>query len=104
MCGKLDHAALLRVYANLLHNAIKYSDGDLEITLGEDGVTSFENTAAALSGVEVGRLFDRFYTVETARRSTGLGLSIAKALVGEMGGRISASYDGMRLRIIVSFS
>ncbi len=101
---ELDHAALLRVYANLLHNAIKYSDGDLEITLGEDGVTSFENTAAALSGVEVGRLFDRFYTVETARRSTGLGLSIAKALVGEMGGRISASYDGMRLRIIVSFS
>ena len=33
----VNKGALLRVFSNLLNNAVKYSDGDLEITLGEDG-------------------------------------------------------------------
>lgn len=72
----LDPSALSRVFSNLLNNAVKYSDGDLSITLSEDGIITFSNTAAALSEVEVGRLFDRFYTVENAKNATGLGLSL----------------------------
>ena len=99
----LDRAALLRVFSNLLNNAIKYSDGDLEIALWETGEIRFTNTAAGLDEVQVGKLFDRFYTVEAARRSTGLGLAIAKTLVEQMGGAIGADYEENRLTIRVAF-
>ena len=99
----LDASALSRVFSNLLNNAVKYSDGDLEIELTEEGKLTFSNTAGELDGVQVGKLFDRFYTVDTARRSTGLGLAIAKTLVEQMGGRIGASYEDGRLRIVLYF-
>lgn len=98
----LDRSALVRVCSNLLNNAIKYSDGDLDITLSETGVIVFANTAAALNEVQVGKLFDRFYTVEAARKSTGLGLSIARTLIEQMDGTISAEYEDNRLRITVA--
>ena len=63
----LDRAALSRVFSNLLNNAIKYSEGDLEITLRETGEIIFTNTAHGLNEVEVGKLFDRFFTVESAK-------------------------------------
>ena len=44
----------------------------------ENGEITFSNTAPGLDEVQTERLFDRFYTLETARKSTGLGLSIAK--------------------------
>ena len=98
---RADRAALARVFSNLLHNAVKYSDGDLRITLTEDGEVTFANSTSELSEVEVERLFDRFYTVENARKSTGLGLSIARALLEQMNGTISASYRNGRLEIRV---
>ena len=97
----LNRAELSRVFSNLLNNAIKYSDGDLEITLSDEGVVVFSNTAKGLNPVQVERLFDRFYTVESARNSTGLGLSIAKTLVEQSGGSITADYKGDRLIITV---
>ncbi len=96
---KLDSDALSRVFANLLNNAAKYSDGDLDITLTESGEITFSNTAKELSAVEVEQLFDRFYTVEAARHSTGLGLSIARSLIQRMGGSITAEYSDERLTI-----
>lgn len=100
----LDSAALSRVFSNLLNNAIKYSDGDLDITLTDAGEIRFTNTASGLNEVQVGKLFDRFYTVESARKSTGLGLAIARTLVEQMGGTISAGYEEKRLSICIIFS
>ena len=100
----LDHAALSRVFSNLLSNAIKYSDGDLQIVLSDNGKLIFSNMASGLDMIQAERLFDRFYTVETARKSTGLGLSISKTLVEQMGGSISADYENGRLSIHVFFS
>lgn len=100
---QLDRSALSRVFSNLLNNAIKYSDGDLEISLSEKGEVLFSNHASGLDEVQVGRLFDRFYTVETARNSTGLGLSIARALVERMHGTITAEYAEGRLSIRLQF-
>ena len=101
---EVNKAALSRVFSNLISNAIKYSDGDLDIVLTDTGVITFSNTAAALSAVETQRLFDRFYTVENARKSTGLGLSISKILIEQMNGAISAEYEGKRLTVRVELS
>lgn len=63
----------------------------------------FSNTAQNLNVVTVGRLFERFYTVESSRNSTGLGLSIAKILMERMGGTIEARYVDDRLYIKLNF-
>ena len=99
----LDAAALRRVFDNILSNAAKYSDGDLTVTLSPDGSVTFSNHASALSRVEAARLFDRFYTVDSARGSTGLGLSIAKLLTEKLHGTISADYENETLRICRAF-
>ena len=101
---RLNQAALSRVFGNILDNAVKYSDGDLDISLSDDGKIIFSNTAISLDEVQVGKLFDRFYTVEAARRSTGLGLAIAKTLVEQMNGKIEANYKNKKISIFVSFS
>ena len=103
LVGALDRAALGRVFGNILNNALKYSGGDLRVTLSEDGKICFSNTARNLDGLEAGRLFDRFYTVESARNSTGLGLSIAKTLTERMDGTIHAVCENGKLRISLWF-
>ena len=100
---RLDRAALSRVFSNLLSNAAKYSDGDLEITLTPGGAVVFANSSRSLSSVEVQKLFDRFYTAEAARKSTGLGLSIARALAERMGGELAAEYREGKLYITAYF-
>ena len=99
----LDRSALTRIFSNLLSNVIKYSDGDLRITLAENGEIIFSNMASGLDEIQVGKLFERFYTVETACKSTGLGLSISKMLVEEMGGCILADFEKNRLTIRIRF-
>lgn len=98
----VNRVALTRIFSNLLGNAIKYSDGDLSITLTKECEISFSNTATKLTEVQVHRLFDRFYTVENARESTGLGLSISRVLAEKSGGEISAEYADKILTVTVS--
>ena len=100
---ELDAAALRRIFDNILSNAAKYSDGDLVVRLMPDGAVTFTNSARSLNRVQAERLFDRFFTVETASGSTGLGLSIARLLTEKMGGSIDAAYSGGRLTIRVAF-
>lgn len=89
---RLNKNALARIFGNILGNAIKYSDGDLQVSLSEEGEITFSNHASALDEVQAGKLFDRFYTVDTAAKSTGIGLSIARVLTEQMGGTIAAYY------------
>ncbi len=98
----VNRVALTRIFSNLLGNAIKYSDGDLSITLTKECEISFSNTATKLTEVQVHRLFDRFYTVENARESTGLGLSISRVLAEKSGGEIKAEYADKILTVTVS--
>lgn len=99
---RVNRSALTRVFHNILNNALKYSDGDLSVRLGEDGSICFSNQASALDEVSVGKLFNRFFTVRAARSSTGLGLSIAKTLIEQMAGRIAADYQDGRVRILIT--
>lgn len=99
----LDSSAVSRIFGNIISNALKYSDGDFSVALDRDGTAIFSNAAHALDPVVTAQLFDRFYTVETGRGSTGLGLSIARLLTERMGGTIQAEYREGRLLIAVRF-
>lgn len=100
---KLNKVQTERVFSNLISNALKYSDGDLSITMDDQGEIVFSNHAREITPVIVERLFGRFYTVENARNSTGLGLSIAKTFVERMHGEIGADYRDSKLYIRIKF-
>ena len=99
----LDRESVSRIFSNIIANALRYSDGDFSAVMTGEGSITFSNRAPDLDPVSAGRLFDRFYTVSSGRDSTGLGLSIAKALTERMGGRISARYKEKRLYITLTF-
>ena len=100
---QLDKAALSRVLGNILTNALKYSPGELAVALSPAGVLTFSNPAPGLDPVSAGRLFHRFYTVESSAQSTGLGLSIARELTQRLGGTISAQWESGRLQVELTF-
>lgn len=90
-----DEDALERIFQNLLQNAGRYAQSCLKIQLldGNDKVTMvMENDTRHLDAAETDALFERFYTADRSRSegSTGLGLPIAKYLVEEMGGGLTA--------------
>lgn len=92
-----DETAVRRVVSILLDNAVKYCDdgGSIRIRLEKKKHPALyvENTYADAGGTEIDRLFDRFYRADKARTFTGgfgVGLSIAKAIVTQHRGEISA--------------
>lgn len=95
----LDRSALSRIFSNVISNMLKYSSGDLFISMNKDGLILFKNSANDLDKISVDRLFDRFYTVETGGNSTGLGLSIAKLLAERNGLTLSAYIESEKLVI-----
>ena len=98
----LNRSSLGRVFSNLINNAIRYSDGDLSIKMNDEGTIFFSNSASSLTSVQVEKLFDRFYTVESSRNSTGLGLAIARTLLEQMNGTIKAEFDNGILTFVVN--
>ena len=98
-CG--DEALLHRLVGILMDNAIKYCDqgGEISVTLrrGRRIVLTVENTYAAVGETPLNRLFDRFYRADKARKFTGgygVGLSMAKAIVENHKGEITAYKKG----------
>ena len=88
----INKISLIRIFENILSNVLKYSDGDLNVELKENGLIIFSNKANKLDETTVQKIFDRYFTVENANKSTGIGLSIAKQLVELNGGTIIAKY------------
>ena len=94
-----NERALQRIFDNVLNNAVKYSVGDLKVSMTERGEISFSNRAPEMDVTKAGRLMDRFFTLEQGRGSSGLGLSIARTLVERMQGEIDAEYAHGELEI-----
>ena len=96
-----DPAGVLRVFTNLIRNALDHGRGRMEIRLFlEEGrvVSLFRNEAGDLAPEDMPYVFDRFFTADKMRtgRNTGLGLAIVKALADQMGcGLEAALEDGM---------
>lgn len=99
----VDPEALRRVLSNVLSNAAKYSGGDLNITLEENGTLTFSNAAPSLTPVLAEKLFDRYFTVESGGQGTGIGLSIARHLMEQMDGSVTADWREGVLRVRLHF-
>lgn len=97
LCCPGDEALLRRLAAILLDNSVKYCDagGRIRVELHRKRhlILTVENTYAGVDSLELGRLFDRFYRADKARTFTGsfgLGLSIARSIVQQHRGSITA--------------
>lgn len=88
----VNKISIIRVFENILSNVVKYSNGDLKVEMQENGTITFSNKATSLDETTVQKIFDRYFSVENAKESTGIGLSIAKQLVELNNGSIKAEY------------
>ena len=93
-----NRKTLMRIFDNVFSNAAKYA-ASLSVRLTEEGVVTVTNDAPELTSVQVSKMFDKYYTVSDGTESTGLGLSIAKELVGQLGGDIKARLNEGRLTL-----
>lgn len=93
-----DEDAIERVLNNLISNAIQYgSDGKmigLRLRVDEKSVyIDVSDKGKGINEVHKDRVFERMYTLEDSRNTnyqgSGLGLTITKRLVEQMGGNIS---------------
>ena len=100
----VDRNSLIRIFENVLSNIFKYSNGNFKVELKKDGIITFSNKATSLDATTVQKIFNRYFSVENAKESTGIGLSIAKQLVELNNGNIYADYMNETLYISMKFN
>lgn len=92
-----DRDRILQVFANLMGNAVKFTPegGSIEIRAQPDAAEicfRVTDTGPGVPPADLPNLFEPFWQArETASLGTGLGLTVAKAIVEAHGGRIFAS-------------
>lgn len=96
--AQLNRSLFEQAIVNLIDNAVKYSEAksSVEIVVRNEGgsaIIAVRDHGAGIEQRHLGRLFERFYRVDSARSrkqgGTGLGLSIVKHIVQMHGGEIS---------------
>lgn len=93
---RLDRKRIEQVLDNLLSNAVKYSPQDSTIALAierenDSVVFSVADRGPGIPAEQRQRVFERFFRAQTRGRKrdgSGLGLYIARGIVGAHGGRI----------------
>ncbi|MCE7937895.1 MAG: hypothetical protein DYG90_04715, partial [Chloroflexi bacterium CFX6] len=96
----VDRMHIVRVLTNLMDNALRFSPPGGQVAVGVEPADEPDRVAVSVSdegpGIAPGdleRVFERFYRADRARthRNAGLGLAIARHIVGGHGGRIWAA-------------
>jgi nitrogen-specific signal transduction histidine kinase len=106
-----DPAALEQVLANLLDNAVKYSDRIKEITVrlrtvGTHAIVEITDRGIGIAPADRARIFDRFFRISgsSPRPGFGLGLTIVRELVHAHRGRVeiaSTPGAGSTFRVVL---
>ncbi len=100
---EVDADRLAEVLANLLDNALRHTPTGGKVVLAsrsdaDDTLISVTDAGDGIAAEELERVFERFYRADTARSrdrgGSGIGLTIARALVEAHGGRLWAESDG----------
>ncbi len=109
-----DQTALMRLYINLIENAVRYGrdNGNVYLTLcnGANGVSiRVRDDGVGIAPEEQQRVFDRFYQVDPARSGAGagLGLSMARHIVRAHGGTLTLRSElgkGSEFSVFLPFS
>lgn len=109
----IDTLKMLRVFENLMTNAIKYSYKPGEILVGlyqkdNTAIVVFRNKGDHLSKEKTEKLFDRFYRLDESRNTntggSGLGLAISKNIVELHEGKIWAESIGDNISFYVQLN
>jgi signal transduction histidine kinase len=99
----VDRDRLGQVLASLLENALRHTPGGGHVGVGarrsEDGVElSVVDDGEGIPAEQLDRIFERFFRGDPARTrgpgGSGIGLTIARAIVEAHGGRIRAESEG----------
>ena len=99
---RAERDSIMQVTYNLVDNAIKFCPDGGQLTLrvfadGGKAHTVIQNTGPTIDPEELPLLFDRFHKADKSRSADregwGLGLYIAKAIVGAHGGDIHATSE-----------
>jgi len=107
-----DRLTVSRVLANLLDNAIKFTDHGsvrVEVDCAESGTEIHViDTGIGISPADSARLFEEFYQVHNNERDRskgfGIGLAIARRLARQLGGDVlleSAPGSGSRFSLVI---
>ena len=111
-----DSARLKQLFSNIFKNTLRYTDSPgklvVDVTENSDGLSiDFKDSTPGVNNIEMSRLFDRLYRVESSRnRATGgagLGLSICKNIVTAHEGDIHAQaspYGGIWISVQLPLS
>ncbi len=103
-----DSHAFSRILENLIKNALVHGKGNYRLSLSPQGgyaVITIANGTDQIEEKDLEQVFERFYTTDQSRcrRTTGLGLAIAKEFTERMGGSIRASLQQEDFAVEVRF-
>jgi signal transduction histidine kinase len=94
---RADPNRLERIVVNLLSNALKYSDAEVELAVGRQGdeaLISVADHGPGIDPADLPGLFDRFSRTAKGRaQGVGLGLYSTRVLVEAHGGRLSVASE-----------
>ncbi len=104
-----DKKAVIRVITNLIQNALTHGIKTISISQKvQNGkvITSISNDTENFTEEDINHVFDRFFTGDKMRtsQSTGLGLTIVKRFVEEMGSKITATLDNHIFKVEIEWS